>query len=217
MRFLARTLAVLAMLTFAAQPIAAQEVSVLRDSETERLLKDLVNPLVVAAGMPKDAIDVVILNDPSVNAQTAGGHVIYVNSGLINSADNANQVQGVLAHELGHIVGGHSIGIGEEIGKANKISILSLLLGVAAAVAGAGEAAMGAMALGQQAAYGSLLSFSRAQEASADAAGAMFTSKIRRGAPRPIPNSRPDSSARRPSSTAFSPSPPTRCGTIPNT
>src|SRR6478609_7653543 len=154
MRFLARTLALLATLALAAQPIAAQETSILRDAETERLLKDLVNPLVVAAGMPKDAVDVVIVSDPTLNAFTAGGQRIYVNSGLLNSADNANQVQGVLAHELGHIVGGHSIGIGEEIGKANKISILSLLLGVAAAVAGAGEAAMGAMALGQQAAYG---------------------------------------------------------------
>jgi len=177
MRFLARTLAVLAVLAFAAQPIAAQETSILRDAETERLLKDLVNPLVVAAGMPKDAVDVIIVSDPTLNAFTAGGQRIYVNSGLLNSADNANQVQGVLAHELGHIVGGHSIGIEQGMNKATKISILSLLLGVAAAVAGAGDAAMGAMALGQQAAYGSLLSFSRSQEASADAAGASYLSK----------------------------------------
>jgi len=177
MRFLARTLALLATLALAAQPVAAQETSILRDAETERLLKDLVNPLVVAAGMPKDAVDVVIVSDPTLNAFTAGGQRIYVNSGLLNSADNANQVQGVLAHELGHIVGGHSIGIDQGMSKATKISILSLLLGVAAAVAGAGDAAMGAMALGQQAAYGSLLSFSRSQEASADAAGASYLAK----------------------------------------
>lgn len=177
MRFLARTLAFLATLSLAAQPIAAQDVSILRDAETEKLLKDLVNPLVLAAGMPKDAVDVVIVNDPSLNAFTAGGQRIYVNSGLINAADNANQVQGVLAHELGHVAGGHSISMDDELGKATKISVLSLLLGLAAAVAGAGTAAMGAMALGQQAAYGSLLTFSRAQEASADAAGASYLSK----------------------------------------
>lgn len=177
MRFLARSLAFLAAVAFVAQPIAAQEVSILRDAETERLLKDLVNPLVEAAGMQKGAVDVVILNDPSINAMTAGGQVIYVNSGLINAADNANQVQGVLAHELGHIVGGHSIGIERGFKKAGKITLLSLLVGVAAALAGAGDAAMGAISMGQRAAYGSLLAFSRGQESSADAAGASYLSK----------------------------------------
>jgi predicted Zn-dependent protease len=177
MRFLARLLAFVAALSLCAQQAAAQDASILRDSETERLLKDMVNPLVLAAGMRKDAVDVVIVNDPSVNAFTAGGQVIYVNSGLINEADDANQVQGVLAHELGHIVGGHAITFQNGFNKANKISILSLLVGVAAALAGAGEAAMGAFAMGQQAAYGSLLAYSRAQESSADAAGASYLSK----------------------------------------
>jgi predicted Zn-dependent protease len=177
MRFLARTLAFLAALALCTQQAVAQEVSILRDSETERLLKDMINPLVIAAGLPKDAVDVVILNDPSVNAMTAGGQVIYVNSGLINTADNANQVQGVLAHELGHIVGAHSITFENGFNKATKISIVSLLLGVAAAVAGAGDVAMGAVQAGQQAAYGSLLAYSRGQEATADAAGASYLSK----------------------------------------
>jgi predicted Zn-dependent protease len=177
MRFLARLLACLAAIALCAQQAAAQDATILRDAETERLLKDLLNPLVAAAGMPKDSVDVTIVNDPTMNAFTAGGQRIYVNSGLINAADNANQVQGVLAHELGHIVGGHSITFGNGIGKANKISILSLLVGVAAARAGAGEAAMGAVAMGQQAAYGSLLAYSRGQEATADAAGASYLSK----------------------------------------
>lgn len=177
MRIFARTLAFLAALALCAQQVSAQETSILRDAETEKLLQDMVDPLVVAAGMRKGAVDVVIVNDPSLNAFVAGGQRIYVHSGLINAADNANQVQGVLAHELGHIVGGHSIGIEQGFNKATKISILSLLLGVAAAVAGAGEAAMGAMALGQQVAYRSLLSYTRGQEATADAAGVSFLSK----------------------------------------
>jgi predicted Zn-dependent protease len=177
MRFIARMLAVVAALSLCAQQAAAQEVSILRDSETEKLLKDMINPLVVVAGLPKDSIDVVVLNDPSVNAMTGGGHVIYINSGLINSADNANQVQGVLAHELGHIVAGHSLGIQDGMNKAAKISVLSLLLGLAAAVAGAGAAGMAAMAMGQQAAYGNLMAFSRAQEGTADASGAAYLSK----------------------------------------
>jgi predicted Zn-dependent protease len=177
MRIFARTLAFLAALALGAQPIAAQNASILRDAETEKLLQDMVNPLVAAAGMPKDSVDVVVVNDPSLNAFVAGGQRIYINSGLINAADNANQVQGVLAHELGHIVGGHSITFENGYNKATKISILSLLIGVAAAVAGAGDAAMGAMALGQQVAYRSLLSYSRGQEATADAAAVSYLSK----------------------------------------
>src|SRR5690606_14762934 len=137
----------------------------------------MVDSLAEAAGLQPGAVEVVLVSDPSINAFVAGGQRIYVHSGLINAADTANEVQGVLAHELGHITGGHVISIYDAYGKAAKISLLSTLLGVAAALAGAGEAAMGAMALGQQAALGTFLTFNRQQEASADAAGVQYLSK----------------------------------------
>ena len=168
----ARLLAFAALLAIVAQPAAAQ--AILRDAETEALLQELVDPLTEAAGMPRGSVDVVLVSDPSINAFVAGGQRIYVHSGLINAADNANEVQGVLAHELGHITGGHIIGIYDAYGKATTISLLTTLLGVAAAIAGAGEAAMAAMALGQQAALGTFLTFTRAQESSADAAGVQY-------------------------------------------
>ena len=171
---LARLLAILAALALGAQPVAAQ--SVLRDAETEALLQEMVDPLAEAAGLGRGAVEVVLVSDPSINAFVAGGQRIYIHSGLINAADSANEVQGVLAHELGHITGGHINRFSEGAGKAMKIQLLSMLAGVAAALAGAGDAAMGAMALGQQAAMGSFLSFTRTQEASADAAGAQYLS-----------------------------------------
>src|SRR5690606_31931183 len=100
-----------------------------------------------------------------------------LHSGLINAADSAEEIQGVIAHELGHITGGHIIRFDEGVGAATNITILSLLLGVAAAAAGAPDAAMGVMAAGQQAAMGKFLAFSRVQESSADQAGAQFLSK----------------------------------------
>jgi predicted Zn-dependent protease len=119
---------------------------------------------------------VVLLNDPSINAFVAGGQRIYVHSGLINAADTANEVQGVLAHELGHITGGHINRFSEGAGNATRITILSALLAAAVAVAGGGEAAMGVLAAGQQAAMGSFLTFTRTQEASADAAAVKYLS-----------------------------------------
>lgn len=156
------------------QPVAAQ--SILRDAETEALLHDMIAPLVTAAGLDPKNVDVVLINDPAVNAFVAGGQAVYINAGLINTASTAAEVQGVMAHELAHITGGHVISDGG--GKAAQgISLLSLLLGAAAAAAGGGEAAIGVLMAGQQAAMGKYLAFSRGQESSADAAGAQFLSK----------------------------------------
>ena len=173
-RVLARLLAVIALVGIVAQPVAAQ--SILRDAETEALLQDLMAPLVEAAGMPRGSVEVVLVHDPSINAFVAGGQRVYVYSGLINAADTANEVQGVLAHELGHITGGHAITVYEGAGKATKVQLLTMLAGVAAMLAGAGDAGMAALALGQQAAMGTFLAFRRDQEASADAAGVKFLS-----------------------------------------
>ena len=156
------------------QSAAAQ--SILRDAETEALFRDMSAPLIKAAGLDPANVDIVLINDPSINAFVAGGQAVYVNSGLINAAASANQVQGVIAHELGHVAGGHAIS-GGGAQAASSISLLSMLLGVAAAVAGAGTAALAVIAAGQQAALGKYLAFSRTQESSADAAGASFLSK----------------------------------------
>ena len=175
MRFIARLLAVLAAAGLTVQTASAQ--SILRDAETEALLREMAAPLVAASGLDPKNVDIVLINDSSVNAFVAGGQAVYINSGLINTADTANEVQGVIAHELGHITGGHIIRGSEGAAAAQGISILSLLLGAAAAVAGAGEAAMGVLMAGQQAAMGKFLAFNRAQESSADAAGAQYLSK----------------------------------------
>ena len=159
----------------AAQPALAQ--SVLRDSETEALFRDISKPLIEAAKLDPKAVSVVLLNDPEINAFVATGQTVYIQSGLLVAADNVNQLQGVIAHELGHVAGGHSIRIQDGASVAGKISLLSLLLGAAAMAAGAGEAGMGIMAAGQQVAETNFFSFSRAQESSADLAGASYLTK----------------------------------------
>lgn len=165
--------AVALCLALAAAPASAQ--SVLRDAETEALFHDMATPLVKAAGLDPKNVDVVLVNDPEINAFVAGGQAVYVNSGLINEADSALEVQGVVAHELGHVVGGHAIDT-RGMKSATNISILSLLLAGAAAAVGGGEAAMGVFMAGQQAAMSSYLSYTRGEEEAADAAGAKFLS-----------------------------------------
>lgn len=175
MRFFRYSFALLIAFALSTQSATAQ--SMLRDAETEALLHDMATPLVEAADLDPNNVDIVLLGDPSINAFVAGGQAVYIHSGLIDAADTANEVQGVIAHELGHITGGHVIRHDEGARAATNVSILSMLLGVAAAAAGAGDAAMGVLMAGQRAALGKYLAFSRVQESSADAAGASFLSK----------------------------------------
>lgn len=168
-------LSLLLVFSLTAQPAMAQ--SILRDAETEVLLADMSAPLVRAAGLDPKNMKVVLVHDQEINAFVAGGQVVYIHSGLFTAAANANEVQGVIAHEIGHITGGHVIRINEGAQQATSIALLSLLLGAAAMAAGAGDAGMGIMAAGQQAAMSKFLAFSRTQESSADAAGATYLSK----------------------------------------
>jgi predicted Zn-dependent protease len=167
-------LTMLVLLAVAVRPVMAQ--SILRDAETESLLQDMMDPLLIAAGLRPGQVRVHLLGDRSINAFVAGSQDIYVHSGLIEAADSANEVQGVLAHELGHVMGGHAIRVGDGAKTATGISLLSLLLGAAAIAAGGSEAGMGIMMAGQQAALGKFLAFTRVQEATADAAGAQYLS-----------------------------------------
>ncbi|MEO6225469.1 MAG: M48 family metalloprotease [Sphingomicrobium sp.] len=167
----------LALALAAAPPAAAESGSVLRDSETELLFKDLSRPLIVAAGLDPNSVEVVLINDPEINAFVERGQTVYLQSGLLQAADNVNQVQGIVAHELGHVVAGDAIRADGGEKHASRISLLSLVLAAAAIAVGAGDAGMGIMMAGQRAALGDLLAFTRAQEATADASAARFMSK----------------------------------------
>jgi predicted Zn-dependent protease len=174
--FVARLILLFA-LSFAIIVRPAMAQSILRDAETEALLRDMSRPIIEAANLRPEDVQILLINDRSINAFVAGGQIVYIHSGLIDAADNANQVQGVIAHELGHITGGHVIRFQQGASAATGIMILSLLLGAAAMAAGGGEAGAGIMAAGQQAAMGKFFAFLSTQESSADQAGATFLGK----------------------------------------
>src|SRR6478735_821435 len=133
---------------------ADTEPSALRDTETEAMFRDMSLPLIKAAGLDPGSVKVVLLNDPEINAFVATGQTVYVQSGLLLAADNVNQLQGVVAHELGHVAGGHSIRLQQGAGQATGITIATMILGAIAIAAGAGDAGMGVMMAGQPAALG---------------------------------------------------------------
>ena len=174
-RQVARILAAFAVIiSIAVQPVAAQ--SILRDAETEALFGDMVAPLVAVSELDAKDVEVILINDSQINAFVAGGQRMFFYSGTLEAAESAVEIQGIMAHELGHITGGHIIRFNEGLETATGITILSLILGAAAIAAGAGEAGAGILAAGQQAALGKFLAFSRVQERSADSAGARYLS-----------------------------------------
>jgi len=156
---------------------AARAQSILRDAETEAFFRDIGTPLMEAAGLDPRAVTIGLIGDPAINAFATLGQQVYFYSGLIVAADDVLEVQGVLAHELGHVAGGHAVRFNEGVAPASNISILSLVVGAALIAAGAGDAGMAAMMAGQQAAQGKFLAFSREQESRTDQAGAQYLQK----------------------------------------
>lgn len=150
-------------------------VALVRDAEIENTIRAYSVPLLEAAGLSADATQVHLVNDRSLNAFVAGGQRIFVHTGLLQRAERPAQVIGVLAHEIGHIAGGHLARLEDSLGNASALMIASMLLGVAAGVAsGNPDAAVAGIMAGQHIAERNFLSFTRGQEASADQAGANF-------------------------------------------
>lgn len=155
-------------------PAAAQGISLLQDTETERLLYSYEQPILKVAGIDPAAVRMYIVNDTSLNAFVAEGQNVFSNAGLFIELKTPNELIGVLAHETGHMAGGHLTRGSQEIAKAEIPMLLSMVLGIGAAIAGAGQAGMILMGIGQSAAEAEFMQFSRVQEATADQMGQKY-------------------------------------------
>jgi predicted Zn-dependent protease len=174
-----------AALALAPVAVPAQEnkgPALLRDTEIEQLLREYTRPILRAAGLEKQNIQIVIINDAGFNAFVADGRRIFVNYGALMKSETPNQIIGVLAHETGHLAGGHLSKMREQLAQAQTQMIIAMLLGAGAMVAGARSGAgsgltnAGAAAIAgpQEMIRRSLLSYVRQQEENADRAGVKF-------------------------------------------
>ena len=152
--------------------------TLLRDAEIEAYLREQTNPLLEAAGLEPAAVDLYIVGDRSLNAFVAGGSKIFVHTGLIVEADTPNQLEGVLTHETGHIAGAHLARGSEAISAASRPALMSLVLGAALVAAGAPDAGIAAIGLGQSVAQGTFLTYSQGQESAADQAAASYLETV---------------------------------------
>jgi len=167
------------------QPALGQNrgVGLIRDAEIENIIRDYSTPIFNAAGLDAESVTIHIVNDPRLNAFVAGGQRMFVNTGLLMRAETPEQVIGVIAHEAGHIAGGHLARLQDELRNAETKSIIAAVLGLAAGLAaGDGRVAGAIISGGSQAAFSDLLKYSRTQESAADAAGLKYLDRTQTSA-----------------------------------
>jgi predicted Zn-dependent protease len=152
----------------------AAEISLIRDAEIEAVLGQFAGPILDAAGLGRDSVRIYIVNDNQLNAFVAGGMNLFLNTGLIMRTEHAGQLAGVIAHEVGHISGGHLSRVGGAQRRAAAEMILATVLGAAAAVAGGTSLGAAIITGGQSYAQSGLMRFSRGQEQAADQAGVSY-------------------------------------------
>ena len=164
------------ILTIAAMPAHAQMggLTIIRDTEIEGVLRKWCAPIFNAAGLNPDAVKLILVQSTDFNAFVAGGSNIFIFTGMIQAAKNPGELLGVIAHETGHIAGGHLIRGREAAEHASYQSMLAMILGMGAGMAGGGDAGAAIIAGGQSMAMGNYLSHSRVEESSADQAGLRY-------------------------------------------
>jgi predicted Zn-dependent protease len=188
--FVTRLLAAALAVAVALPPLPAQAqkrgggLPLIRDAEIEQLMRDYTQPIFRAAGLSKANLKIVLINDRSFNAFVVDGRRIFVNTGALAEATTPNQIIGVMAHETGHIAGGHLSKLRQELANVQTAALIGMLLGAAAMAAGgaaggaaadgAGQAGMAAIMGSQHVAQRTLLSYQRAHEEAADRAAVKF-------------------------------------------
>lgn len=195
-KFLTRTIALACAtavaLTSIPSPAFAQKrsgsesrVVPVRDAEVEELMRDYARPILRAAGLDPRAVEIVLIRDMSFNAFVANGQRIFINLGAIVESETPNELIGVIAHETGHIAGGHLATLRSRLEAAQNRSIIAMLLG-AAAVAGAAAggaggnmagAGMAAITAPQEMVKRDLLAYVRGQEQTADQSAVNYLNK----------------------------------------
>lgn len=191
---IARSLAVIAALAVPFHAASAQSgprPKIIRDAEIENLLRDYARPILKVAGLAKQNVEVTIISDRSFNAFVADGKRIFINAGALMDAETPNQVIGVLAHETGHLAGGHLARMREQLAGAQTMAVVAMLLAGAGVAAGAasgvggsslGGAAAGAITAPQEMIRRSLLSYQRGEESAADRSAVKYLTETQQSA-----------------------------------
>lgn len=157
------------LLSCAISSARAESISLINDAEIESVLKSYVKPMFMQNGIPPDAVKIMLVKDNTINAFATTHYTIFVHTGLITSANSAGEVMGVLAHETGHIAGGHLVRLYDNIKIANTTSLISTILGTTIAlISGRPDVGLAVIMGGNSAAVASHMRYRQSEENAAD-------------------------------------------------
>ncbi len=163
-----------------ANPVKADGITLISDAESQNFLSEVVRPLYQAAGIPFAANRIYIVRDNSLNAFVSEGNYMFVHTGTLIEADNVNELSGILAHETGHIMGGHIVRQRLKMQKMQYVMLGSMIAAGATAVStGRADAAMAIMIGSQSSAINSMLHYQTQEERSADESAIKLLSKTK--------------------------------------
>lgn len=157
-------------------------ISIIRDAEIENILRNIADPIFAAANLKNETINIYIVNDPQINAYVSGGSNIFINTGLLGMSENPNILTGVIAHETGHISGGHLLINNQEYKSTALKATFGYMLGLAAAAAGSPQAGIAIAQGAGHVAQRELLKYSRTHEEAADQAALSYLDAIHKSA-----------------------------------
>ncbi len=185
-KYLGGTLRVATMIAVAAVSLPAfaqSSVPVVRDAEIEELVTDYARPILKVAGLQKSNIEIILVNDSSFNA-FVDGRRLFINTGALLTAESPNEIIGVIAHEAGHLAGGHQERLRDQLRRAQTMAVVAGLVGLGATVAGAAtnnagiaQAGTGIAAGGGEFARRTLLGYQRTEETTADRSAITYLEK----------------------------------------
>ena len=166
---------IICIVVLPAAAVAQERLSLIRDVEIEDTIRAYSEPIFQVAGLTPDSVNIYLVNDTSTNAFVAGGQNLFLHTGLLSDIDDPLELIGVIAHESGHLAGGHIVRGTEALQTTQRNALISTLVGLAAALAsGQPEAAAAGMAGGSVSAQRDFLSYTRAMEGSADLAAVTY-------------------------------------------
>lgn len=175
-RKICQTIALAVAAALISLPAMAQ--GLLRDAETEAILREFTDPILEAANLVPEDVNIYIVQDPSLNAFVTGGQNIFIHTGLIIRAETPGQLKGVIAHETGHIAGAHGARRAADLAASSRAGYISIGLGIIAIAAGAPEVGAALIANSQQLTALNFFTHTRAQESSADQAALTYLERI---------------------------------------
>ncbi|MEM9725646.1 MAG: M48 family metalloprotease [Pseudomonadota bacterium] len=172
-----RAASALAFAAALAVPVQASARGLIRDSEIERTLQMMIQPIFKAAGLPSDRVRLFIVQENTLNAFVAAGNNMFFHTGLLQQLETPEELIGVMAHETGHVQAGHFVQRVEAVRTLSTASLLATLVGIGAAAAGGGSAGAGIIQGGNRVLTRNLLRFTRGQETGADALAVQYMTK----------------------------------------